>query len=1007
MDSDSSINLQEKINEFESFLLQFKNPPKKNNEPSKQFTYTRLGHFANAGSYFIPNGIDNAKFLNDYCELYKLLEKNNSTDFVMNFSEKQNEIGPFMVDFDFNFDSKKIKFDNTKFKEDENYRKEMLKHRYTEDDIKKIVLFINETFHKYFGLQEDEIICYLQEKPMVSIKFEKNGDFKCIKDGFHLCYIYPLTMEQRERIFNHIKNYFSSKKLLDNIGFSNDYNSVFDAASLRNNWMLYGCYKALDNTTPQIYTCEYYYDYDGDKHEVDLSFDELVRVFDVRQYLNFEEPLIFNSEEFLKNYPQFIRDDNIDDILINSFKTKTINNKIIQFEPNRDFNIDDYKDLERSDVSEKERRYLYLKGLLHLVSPYRSDDYDFWTHICWALVSEGQDDENIYNLFIEFSKLSNKFNEQACKKLWDKSRSENDALEKGKRNTTIGTLISYARDDNLENYNKLINLYYHSLQEDIIANAYDTDIAQYAYNNIGYKHIYSRKLKCWFSFNGNLWDTKNDEGALYNDIIKLKQIFLNIKKNEMKYKEGELKKLEKMDESSDNESDDEDDTTSTDIDIRAKAKMEAQKVLIKQKLKLQRQIKDRKKLYNSLFKKLSTYTSLQQIIRACSMISFAVTDIDLKMDNNPYLIGFNNGIYDLDAGTFRQGKPEDYVSLSVNYDYIDYNGTEPVFVELNNYFESLFKNVEIREYVLRSLASRLEGQSNNCQINIWTGPASNGKTVFTLLINKVFGEYYGTLEANVLTTKRSNAEAPSPALMSTKGKRIVVVQEPEENEELNVGLLKQISGGQDKINGRKLHCDIVSFVPQFELFIICNNIPTLKHVDNGIARRISVVNFETVFVSGERPLKEHEARANPNIEKYIKSDKWTAPLMWLLINKWYKEYRRINLYKPKCVKYATDSYISSSDEVREFIKENYVLDKDNSMVHDTIPIKISDLHDEYITWAKNHGYIRKYRTQGKFADHITKIIGLSIKNGIIEHLYRKKIGSTDTETDTFTNNEDN
>ena len=182
MDSDSSINLQEKINEFESFLLQFKNPPKKNNESTKQYTYTRLGHFANAGSYYIPNGIDNAKFLNDYCELYKLLEKNNSTDFVMNFSEKQNEIGPFMVDFDFNFDSTKIKFDDTKFKKDENYVKEMIKHRYTEDDIKKIVLFINETFFKYFGLQEDEIICYLQEKPYASIKFEKNGNFKTIED---------------------------------------------------------------------------------------------------------------------------------------------------------------------------------------------------------------------------------------------------------------------------------------------------------------------------------------------------------------------------------------------------------------------------------------------------------------------------------------------------------------------------------------------------------------------------------------------------------------------------------------------------------------------------------------------------------------------------------------------------------------------------------------------------------------------------------------------------------
>ena len=114
------------------------------------------------------------------------------------------------------------------------------------------------------------------------------------------------------------------------------------------------------------------------------------------------------------------------------------------------------------------------------------------------------------------------------------------------------------------------------------------------------------------------------------------------------------------------------------------------------------------------------------------MTNFADVNIDKKMDSNPYLIGFNNGIYDLDSGTFRSGKPEDYVSMSVEYDYVDFNGNEPVFDDLDRYFKNLFKNIEIREYVLRSLASRLEGQNNNCQINIWTGSASNGKSVFTL-----------------------------------------------------------------------------------------------------------------------------------------------------------------------------------------------------------------------------------------------------------------------------------
>lgn len=970
MDSDSSINLQEKINQFESFLSQFKTK-------SKTFTYTRLGNsIYTCGSYLIPDGPDNAKFLNDYCELYDLLEQNDSKDFVMNFSEKQIDIGPFMFDLDFNFDSTVINFDKSKIKE-------YVEHKYTEEDVIRLILFINETFYKYFGLQQSDIICYLQEKPYATIKFDKDGNFKCIKDGFHLCYIYPLTLENRTFIFNHIKNYFTSKRLLDNIGFTNNYDTVFDEASLRNNWMLYGCYKAMDDF-PQVYTCKYYYDYNGNKYDVDLTFEELVRVFDVRQYLNYHETLIFNKEEYLKNHVS--TEDNIDDILINSIQHRSINKQSIKYEPNKNFNIDDYADLEKMDLNENERKFMYLKGLLNLLSPLRADDYDYWIHICWALVSEGRDNEKIFNLFLEFSQQSNKYSYEACKKLWDKSRDENVAKLKGKSNITIGTLISYAKEDDFINYKKLINLYYHSLQEEIIQNAFDNDIAKYTYYNYGFKHIYSRKTKTWYWFNGNIWDTKNDEGALYKDISEnVRNEFTLIQKYEINRRNKELATIIPSQNNS---------TSDSDMINKINAKLKEKTKEITEKNR------ERNKLYLKLFRRLSNYPAIEQIIKACTMIDFAIKDIDNIMNSNPYLIGFNNGIFDLNTNTFRLGKPEDYVSLSVNYNYVDYTGNEPIFQDLDNYFNSLFKDKEVREYVLRLLASRLEGQNNN-NVHIWTGPASNGKSVFTLLLNKLFGEYYGTLESNVLTKPRNNPEAATPALMSTQNKRIVIVQEPEANEQLNVGLIKQLSGGQDKVMGRKLNQDVISFIPTFELIIICNNIPVLNNVDNGIARRLNVVNFNTVFVKGERPLKNNEARANPNIEQYIKKDKWTSPLMWLLINKWYKEYRKIGLCQPECVRYATQSYISSSDEVREFIKESFVLDKDDTLEHDKKPVKLIELHNEYISWVKNRGYIRKYRTHSKFGDHITQIIGLTIKDGIVEHLYRKKINIIDSESMTY------
>ena len=43
-----------------------------------------------------------------------------------------------------------------------------------------------------------------------------------------------------------------------------------------------------------------------------------------------------------------------------------------------------------------------------------------------------------------------------------------------------------------------------------------------------------------------------------------------------------------------------------------------------------------------------------------------------KLDNNKNLIGFENGVFDLIKYEFRDGRPEDCISLSTKTDYIEY-----------------------------------------------------------------------------------------------------------------------------------------------------------------------------------------------------------------------------------------------------------------------------------------------------------------------------------------------
>ena len=60
-----------------------------------------------------------------------------------------------------------------------------------------------------------------------------------------------------------------------------------------------------------------------------------------------------------------------------------------------------------------------------------------------------------------------------------------------------------------------------------------------------------------------------------------------------------------------------------------------------------------------------------------------------KLDKNNYLIGFNNGVYDLNKFEFRHTKYDDYISIICNYDWIEPNNDE--LETMNNLIKLIIK----------------------------------------------------------------------------------------------------------------------------------------------------------------------------------------------------------------------------------------------------------------------------------------------------------------------------
>jgi hypothetical protein len=153
-----------------------------------------------------------------------------------------------------------------------------------------------------------------------------------------------------------------------------------------------------------------------------------------------------------------------------------------------------------------------------------------------------------------------------------------------------------------------------------------------------------------------------------------------------------------------------------------------------------------------------------------------------KLDSNNHLIGFNNGVFDLEIFQFRDGKPDDYITLSVGYDYSPQHTNK--YDELLQFLQDIQPDKEERDYMLTYLSIGLIGNLLEL-FTILTGSGRNGKSKLIELLGKTLGEYFGSVQSQMFTRPRPDANSPDPGLLSLMKKRIVIASEPEKNSKLN------------------------------------------------------------------------------------------------------------------------------------------------------------------------------------------------------------------------------
>ncbi len=245
----------------------------------------------------------------------------------------------------------------------------------------------------------------------------------------------------------------------------------------------------------------------------------------------------------------------------------------------------------------------------------------------------------------------------------------------------------------------------------------------------------------------------------------------------------------------------------------------------------------------------------------------------------------------------------------------------------------------------------------------FNGSGSNGKSVLMNLISLTLGQYFKKLSVSMITQNRPLSESPMPQLLKTNKKRCIVFSEPNKNELLNSGIIKELSGGE-KITCRGLNQDPIDFMPMFKIFVLCNDLPRITENEYSIWRRLRSIEFKSKFI--DNPINDNEYLIEYDLDEKLNGYK--NAFMIILLNYW-KKYQSEGLKDIKDVVESTNKYKKDNDFYQEYIDEFI---KDDNECH----IKWTTLLEHFNDWLKDNYKDRKINSK-------------DIKKAFIDKIFKK------------------
>lgn len=299
------------------------------------------------------------------------------------------------------------------------------------------------------------------------------------------------------------------------------------------------------------------------------------------------------------------------------------------------------------------------------------------------------------------------------------------------------------------------------------------------------------------------------------------------------------------------------------------------------------------------------------------------------LDDRPYLLNCLNGTVDLRTGELRAHDPEDLLMMQCPVVY-DPGARSELWERC---LETWLPDEEVRAFLQRAIGSGATGLPVEALI-VNVGNGGNGKSKCFGAVADALGPFAVIPHKSLFTVTKHEAHPTHKASLFRA--RILLLPETGQGERLNEDSVKGLTGG-DVIEARRMREDEWKFKPTHTAFMHTNYRPRIVGDDEGIWRRVKLVNWDVTIPKAERDerLAEKLVEAAP------------AVLAWIVAGA--REWLRVGLQEPAAVLVASESYRDDSDTVQTFI------DDTGMMFDGALWVTASDLAQRHALWFATAG----------------------------------------------------